>query len=229
MEIGLGRSGSFGSTALSLFLVTLGFQGYKLSSLSVDQFLSPMIQKFFPLITPEHEWNVDLIKAEFCPMGADCILGISLRGREKQDELVWHFEKNGKFSVRSAYSVACSLRDNVACSWSGCSWNFIWRSKAPPKVVMYAWCCASNAPPTTNNLRRRGVLVNDGCGDCLFENDDALHVVLSCSFARLVWAILQLPWGSLVCKSFGIDEWFRQVYRELGRQDWDILLITCWA
>ncbi|KAL0395358.1 UNVERIFIED_CONTAM: hypothetical protein Slati_4502000, partial [Sesamum latifolium] len=54
--------------------------------------------KVAALITDEHDWKEDLINTEFCPEDAACILGIDLRGGEGQDELVWHFERNGQFS-----------------------------------------------------------------------------------------------------------------------------------
>ncbi|KAL0438958.1 UNVERIFIED_CONTAM: hypothetical protein Slati_2378800, partial [Sesamum latifolium] len=159
--------------------------------------------KVSSLILPSHEWNEELIRAEFRPEDADCILSINLQGKET-DQLIWHYEKNGKFSVRSAYRVACNLRDDATPSSSGDSWNFLWRSKAPPKVVMFAWHCASNALPTNDNLRHRG-------------------------FARLAWATSGLPWGSLNCQVHSVEDWFRHVHRELGRQDWDLFISICGA
>ncbi|KAL0416770.1 UNVERIFIED_CONTAM: S-locus-specific glycoprotein BS29-2 [Sesamum latifolium] len=44
-------------------------------------------------------------------MDAECILGIELRGVGVKDELIWHYESNGRFSVRSAYRVAMDNRE----------------------------------------------------------------------------------------------------------------------
>ncbi|KAL0433399.1 UNVERIFIED_CONTAM: hypothetical protein Slati_2674200 [Sesamum latifolium] len=41
-------------------------------------------------------------------------------------------------------------------------------------------------------------------------------------FARLVWAISELPWGSIACAAHSTEGWFRGVHRELGRRDWDL-------
>ncbi|KAL0411082.1 UNVERIFIED_CONTAM: hypothetical protein Slati_3697900 [Sesamum latifolium] len=95
-------------------------------------------------------------------MDAACILGIELPDRETRDEIVWHFERHGRFSVRSAYKVAREMHREAGGSEVHNSWRFPWRSKAMPKVILFAWKCARNALPTTSNLRQRGVQ-NRGC------------------------------------------------------------------
>ncbi|KAL0415521.1 UNVERIFIED_CONTAM: putative mitochondrial protein [Sesamum latifolium] len=62
------------------------------------------------LISDTREWISHLIKAEFHPLDADCILGIALPDTATRDALVWHYEKHGKLSVRSAYEVARTLK-----------------------------------------------------------------------------------------------------------------------
>ncbi|KAK4384559.1 hypothetical protein Sango_3048600 [Sesamum angolense] len=51
------------------------------------------------LIKPDDEWNESLISANFYALDAECILGISIGGSQSRDELVWHLEKSGWFSV----------------------------------------------------------------------------------------------------------------------------------
>ncbi|KAL5865105.1 hypothetical protein ACOSQ3_002619 [Xanthoceras sorbifolium] len=52
----------------------------------------------------EGDWNMELVKNSFSPENADAILSIPHSPRE--DALCWHFDKLGKFSVRSAYWLA---------------------------------------------------------------------------------------------------------------------------
>ncbi|KAL0440364.1 UNVERIFIED_CONTAM: hypothetical protein Slati_2519400 [Sesamum latifolium] len=61
------------------------------------------------LITATHEWDEELIQSEFCPDDVNCILGIGLSGRGEEDTLIWHFDRQGRFAVRSAYQVATKL------------------------------------------------------------------------------------------------------------------------
>ncbi|KAL0449049.1 UNVERIFIED_CONTAM: putative mitochondrial protein [Sesamum latifolium] len=57
------------------------------------------------------------------------------------------------FSVRSAYTAAIRISAEADSSGSTMSWDFIWRSKAPPRVLMFAWRCAQDALPTIVRLR----------------------------------------------------------------------------
>ncbi|KAL0448030.1 UNVERIFIED_CONTAM: hypothetical protein Slati_1930900 [Sesamum latifolium] len=46
----------------------------------------------------------------------------------------WDTSRRGHFSVRSAYAVARNLYREAECSGVNQSWQFIWRSKAMPKI-----------------------------------------------------------------------------------------------
>ncbi|KAL0409770.1 UNVERIFIED_CONTAM: hypothetical protein Sradi_1911400 [Sesamum radiatum] len=71
----------------------------------------------------------------------------------------------------------------------------------PPKVALFAWRCAWDALPTTTNLKHRGAPITEGCVNCSEEAEDTLHALFSCSFARLVWGFLGLPWDVVRCNS----------------------------
>ncbi|KAL0421015.1 UNVERIFIED_CONTAM: hypothetical protein Slati_3124400 [Sesamum latifolium] len=88
-------------------------------------------------------------------------------------------------------------------------YKLVSKAIAPPKVVLFTWRCAWNALPTNVNLQRRGIAVNERCGGCLAEKEDILHVLLFCSFARLVWAITGLPYSVLSCNSSCTETWLQ--------------------
>ncbi|KAL0379208.1 UNVERIFIED_CONTAM: hypothetical protein Sradi_3226300 [Sesamum radiatum] len=100
--------------------------------------------------------------------------------------------------------------------------------KSTTKLVLLAWRCVLEALPTSSQLWRRGVLVGDGCGG-YFEEKDLLHVLVLCDFARLVWALSRLPWRVINYNGCSVEEWFRRVYKDLGRTDWGFFLSICWA
>ncbi|KAL0444003.1 UNVERIFIED_CONTAM: hypothetical protein Slati_2123000 [Sesamum latifolium] len=107
--------------------------------------------------------------------------------------------------------------------------NSIWNSKAPPKVLLFAWKCVNEALLTKANLRKRGIAVSPGCDCCSADHEDLLHVLFFYSFSRLVWAIAGIPWGSLQFKSSRLEDWSRGVHGELDRADWDYFITICWA
>ncbi|KAL0312260.1 UNVERIFIED_CONTAM: hypothetical protein Sradi_5625300 [Sesamum radiatum] len=103
--------------------------------------------KVAQLIRAPNVWDEPLIRAEFAPEDAECILNITPRGQDVEDELIWHYETNGRFSIRSAYRLALTFREEGSGSNSRIGWQFIWKSKAPPKVLMFAWRCVQNSSP----------------------------------------------------------------------------------
>ncbi|KAK9104847.1 hypothetical protein Scep_021691 [Stephania cephalantha] len=54
-------------------------------------------------------WNGDLIKSSFREEEAKFILATLLSREGCEDQLVWHYEKSGLFSVRSTYKLAVTL------------------------------------------------------------------------------------------------------------------------
>ncbi|KAL0435052.1 UNVERIFIED_CONTAM: hypothetical protein Sradi_0213100 [Sesamum radiatum] len=126
-------------------------------------------------------------------MDAECILGIELRGGGVKHEIIWHFERNGNFSVKSTYRVAMKNRDNGRCSMMEQNWSFLWGSRALPKVSLFAWRCVMDALPTTECLRRRGVMVDTGYGRCDMDTEDGAHALFYWQLPGLVWAIVRTP------------------------------------
>ncbi|KAK4387857.1 hypothetical protein Sango_2392300 [Sesamum angolense] len=90
-----------------------------------------------------HEWDVTKIRQFLRPIDSDLILGIPLSQTSEQDVLIWHYSRNGVFSVCSAYHLACSLDDRPCSSslrhneqvW----WRKLWQMKLPCKVQVFIW------------------------------------------------------------------------------------------
>ena len=65
--------------------------------------------KMFPdaivaeLIDKENSWKTEVIHGNFLKVDADEILSIPLPRREMEDNVIWHYDKQGRFSVKSGY------------------------------------------------------------------------------------------------------------------------------
>ena len=61
--------------------------------------------------------------------------------------MIWHFEPKGRFTVKSAYHVACNWLQQSARGISSLSnrlsysklWSGIWNASVPPKVRLACW------------------------------------------------------------------------------------------
>lgn len=56
-------------------------------------------------------WNEGLIKENFWPVDADFILQIPLSIVNQYDSLVWHFDKNEEYTVKSEYKAAMKYKE----------------------------------------------------------------------------------------------------------------------
>ncbi|KAL0401625.1 UNVERIFIED_CONTAM: hypothetical protein Slati_4192400 [Sesamum latifolium] len=84
-------------------------------------------------------WNSELIDHLFYPEDARIIKSIPLGRSSMADSQIWHFDKRGTFSVKSAYHVALqcirasSNSETVQNNNSNISWSFIWKAKCLTK------------------------------------------------------------------------------------------------
>ncbi|KAL0358467.1 UNVERIFIED_CONTAM: putative mitochondrial protein [Sesamum angustifolium] len=153
-------------------------------------------------------WHKELIEGLFCPEDATLIQSIPLGQFNWADTMVWHYNKNGKFSVKSASHLAQSIAlENPSpldgqCSTSSSNWQFIWSTKVPNKIKVFLWRLCREAIPTTSNLLRRRCVVEQACLTCGVDTETTKHVFLECSYARQVRKSLddaQFNWFAILC------------------------------
>ena len=70
--------------------------------------LPRLASDYFSLNTAS--WDKQKVEQTFMPMDVPAILSIPLSTRNFDDYWAWHFERNGIFSVRSAYIMLVATR-----------------------------------------------------------------------------------------------------------------------
>ncbi|KAM2345316.1 hypothetical protein ACFXTH_009215 [Malus domestica] len=102
------------------------------------------------------------------------ILSIPLSKTGCRDQMVWHHNANGVYSVRSGYGVAMNLMENGDMGKKGrgfasdkpknCyAWNLIWK------------------------LKRRHMRVDNVCGVCGAMDESETHLFFRCHLSHLFW------------------------------------------
>ncbi|KAL9448689.1 hypothetical protein AB3S75_016060 [Citrus x aurantiifolia] len=78
------------------------------------------------LIDSEQHWKEKLICDHFRGEDAKAISQIPLPRRPHDDQLIWHYDKRGQYSVKSGYQVAMKMKfpDKPSCSTRS-QWNVI--------------------------------------------------------------------------------------------------------
>ncbi|CAL9022256.1 unnamed protein product [Prunus brigantina] len=138
----------------------------------------PLSTRVCDLFTPSGQWNVPLVKQVFWDQEVEAILQIPLVSLAHHDCLIWHYERNGLYSVRSGYRIACLEKDNTGGSTSSGIdsnsrfWKKVWVLKIPNKIKFFLWRCVWDFLP---------------CGQTLYNRKIATTPI--CLFAYICWGL----------------------------------------
>ena len=142
---------------------------------AAPKFISPKVEgsgltMFSDLINPVYKvWNKDAIDRTFFTFEVTTIKNIPLYRSIQDDVLLWPFNLDGVYIVKSRYRF---LYEEQCRRQLGSFemevlkplWNKIWGLHVPNKIKHLAWKACKNALPTKLNLARRKI-ISDGCCD----------------------------------------------------------------
>lgn len=122
-------------------------------------------------------------------MDAEAILKIPLRKRS-EDCLIWEPERHGMYSVKSAYRLLFSVRqqgaaaDQVGSSGGNNTWRLLWKLEVPPEVRVFWWRVLHGYLPVKHTLHKRHIERIPNCDICGAPEDTIRHVLLECTVAK---------------------------------------------
>lgn len=61
------------------------------------------------LMDQDHKWKEELLYEQFIKEDADAIKNIPLPNNPNKDQVLWHYDKKGDYSVKSGYQIALKL------------------------------------------------------------------------------------------------------------------------
>lgn len=102
----------------------------------------------------QNGWNEELVRSTFLTHDVEEILKIKVAKNKIEDTLAWHHEKNGQFTVSSAYKLAFKLKNGAPNASSTnpdgkrTMWQNIWKAAVPNKVRIFGWRLANDNLPT---------------------------------------------------------------------------------
>ncbi|XP_010468420.1 PREDICTED: uncharacterized protein LOC104748482 [Camelina sativa] len=114
----------------------------------------------------------------------------------------WHFTKSGKYTVKSGYDTERSA-SSQATTVSRVGPEItpllagIWCVSCPPKIKHFMWQVLTGCISVSANLRRRDIACDSRCVRCGAEEETINHAIFRCPPARKVWALAQVPVGSV--------------------------------
>ncbi len=108
------------------------------------------------LILKGNSWNVPMLRHCFLDMDVQQILKIKLPYQPCEDQVLWHYDRKGEYSVKSGYNLAVQIRDSeypVSSRDESCVWQAVWKLNVPPKVRIFLWRALLNILPTMEKLQ----------------------------------------------------------------------------
>jgi hypothetical protein len=181
--------------------------GFKVCSpinlLEEDALVSQLID------STNRSWNMNLVRQIFSPFEAQQILNIPLSWRLPNDKRIWHWERDGNFSVRSAHHMikVAELANAPEASSSNNHeiWRAVWKIRAPQSVKNFLWRLARDILPTKSRLQRKGVCLDTICPLCFEAIENGDHLFMHCRFAQQTWFCSNL--GLHVPSQLSLKDW----------------------
>ncbi|XP_051229193.1 uncharacterized protein [Lolium perenne] len=99
------------------------------------------------------------------------------------DQIRWHLDSSGSFSVKSLY-FKLSQGTSVA------HFKDMWESKVPLKIKIFSWQLPLDKLPSNLQIATRHGPSTGGCALC-GAPEDASHIFFTCSLAQFAWAVLR--------------------------------------
>jgi len=142
--------------------------------------------------TSSNGWNEVVIQQVFCSNIANSFLRTLLIDQVVDDRLIWKSEKNGLYSVKSAYRLCAEELVYVSHIRLLGYWYDIWRLKVPPKVKNLIWKMCRGCLPTRVWLQVKGVQYPTICLNCGGLHEDLAHICFEFPFTMQVWCRARL-------------------------------------
>ncbi|OMP07498.1 hypothetical protein COLO4_07290 [Corchorus olitorius] len=142
----------------------------------------------------EGTWNIEVVGEAIPEEDRTRIEKLPICQREGPDRVIWPYNKDGSYSVRSGYlSMKGSrhVRDGNRASSSHIvsksTWKQIWKIQAPSKIKNFLWKACQNALATYQNLWKRRCCTTPTCQLCLHQEESVEHLLLCCDWVQKVW------------------------------------------
>lgn len=155
----------------------------------------------------------------------DLVRQIPLSRRRRDDSWFWSLDDKGQFTVRGCYR---KLRGEAACPDAD-FWRRLWNLKLPGKATNLIWRACRNCLPTTQALVMKRVNVPITCSWCQGCEEDVIHVLFQCSFAREVWASAGVSNLVTVWPNETVLLVLKRVFQTATKEQVLMICMLCWS
>jgi hypothetical protein len=191
------------------------------------------------LINPDtRSWDERLIREISYAHDADMILSIKLPMTPCDDFVAWLPEKNGMFTVSSAYRLG--LEPALIAMSPGQSssnptgerriWDLVWKAKVPPKLRVFAWKAATETLDVKVAFHRCISIVLPTCTICGCGVESVHHALVTCTLARALREGMRSHWDLPTEEEFRFSgkEWILNLLLQARASQRDQVIFLLW-
>ncbi|KAJ4751158.1 Ribonuclease H-like superfamily protein [Rhynchospora pubera] len=108
---------------------------------------------------------------------------------QRQDTLIFTFNRNGQFSIKGAYNLLLNASANANAIGTADPVNkFIWHVESMlPRTRIFIWKAVKEALPVDDVFAKRLAKQSRGCSVCGAQQETAAHALFKCPRAQQVW------------------------------------------
>uniref|UniRef100_A0A2N9EFE5 Reverse transcriptase domain-containing protein n=1 Tax=Fagus sylvatica TaxID=28930 RepID=A0A2N9EFE5_FAGSY len=132
---------------------------------------------------PIQDWEEESLSSFLDLLYSSSVKGYGL------DRVCWYGSQEKGFQVKSFYNAMLPQTAAVG------PWKNIWKPKVPTRVAFFVWTAALDRILTTDNLRRRRVIIMDWCCMCKNNGESSSHLLLHCPMAWDLWNFILSLFG----------------------------------
>ncbi|KAH9685373.1 reverse transcriptase domain-containing protein [Citrus sinensis] len=184
------------------------------------------------LINSENKWRADKLEQHFMKEDIEAILKILLPSGKEEDEVLWHFDKKGEYSVKSGYQLVLNQNfpnEPESSNSSSRLWKIPWMLDLPEKVKIFMWRALKNILPTAENLWKRKSLQEPICQMCKLQVETVSHVLVECKAARKIWDLAPLPVQPLKDHNQDFFSAIQEMQSRSSTAEAKLMVVYCWV
>ena len=93
-------------------------------------------------------------------------------------------------SLFNDFAVKRFYRSSTPHNYILFPWKIIWKAKVPPRVAFFSWIASLGKARTIDNLRKRGLILQNWCCLCQSNGESVDHLFLHCSMVTDMWSMV---------------------------------------